>query len=161
MKMTGMHGWLLTRRRCSSSPLIPGMRTSRIRQSVSRRRSELKNSSADANTSTPNVTDLSRPRRDSRTESSSSTTEMRAAFSTWDLSLRPRSSVFSEQDQLHLRIGGRAFDAGTLVPPYPQLLGHSDQVCQRACPHLVHHLAPVDLHGDFAGAQFCGDLLVE
>src|SRR5258708_19219526 len=82
MKMTGIRGWLDRRRWCSSSRSIPGMRTSRIRQFVSGTRPELKNSSAEANACTPNLTDLSKPRRDSRTESSSSTTEMRGVLAT-------------------------------------------------------------------------------
>src|SRR5215467_14645080 len=52
------------------------MRTSSIRQSVLRRSSALKNSSAEANTATANPTDLIKPLRDSRTESSSSTIEI-------------------------------------------------------------------------------------
>src|SRR5260221_7241956 len=58
-------------------PPIPGMRTSSIRQSALASWSEVKNSSADANALTANPTDLSNPQRASRTDSSSSTTEIR------------------------------------------------------------------------------------
>src|SRR5258708_18181702 len=58
-------------------PPIPGMRTSSIRQSALASWSEAKNSSAEANALTANPSDLSNPERASRTDSSSSTTEIR------------------------------------------------------------------------------------
>src|SRR5260221_4240420 len=58
-------------------PPIPGMRTSSIRQSALASWSEAKNSSAEANALTANPSDLSNPQRASRTDSSSSTTEIR------------------------------------------------------------------------------------
>ena len=43
----------------------------------------------------------------------------------------------------------------------PQFLCHSDQLGQRSRIHFLHHLAAMDLDGDFAGAQFARDLFVE
>src|SRR6266446_9743314 len=160
MKMIRTSAWLATRWRCNSSPPIPGMRTSRIRQSVSRARSELRNSSAEANTSTMNLTDLSKARSDSRTASSSSTTEMRGIFAIWKLS----PSMIGVQRRRSITPwyrGNRAWVLWFFVAPHPQLLGHPDQVCQRPRAHLVHHLCPMDLHGDFAGVDLGGDLFVE
>ena len=56
---------------------MPGIRTSRIKQSVFCSACEFKKSVANAKASTLKPTDLSNPSRDSRTDSSSSTTEMR------------------------------------------------------------------------------------
>src|SRR5271166_1862524 len=61
-------------------PLIPGRRTSNMRQSALRGFSEFKNSSADANTATSRRTDLISLSSDFRTEISSSTTEMRGVI---------------------------------------------------------------------------------
>src|SRR5271169_4861334 len=66
-------------------PLIPGMRTSSIRQSALRSWSKFKNSSAEANTFTANPTDLRNPQRASRTDSSSSTIEIRAGAATEEI----------------------------------------------------------------------------
>src|SRR6267143_4485822 len=68
--------------RCRSSPFIPGMRTSRIRQSVEPSCADVANSSAEANAATRNPTERIKPRRDSRTDSSSSTTETRGTVAT-------------------------------------------------------------------------------
>src|SRR6266481_8725437 len=58
-------------------PPIPGIRTSSTRQSALSSWFEAKNPSAEANEFTANPTDLSNPERASRTDSSSSTTEIR------------------------------------------------------------------------------------
>src|SRR5882672_10234423 len=57
-------------------PPIPGIRTSSTRQSALSSWFEAKNPSAEANEFTANPTDLSNPQRASRTDSSSSTTEI-------------------------------------------------------------------------------------
>jgi hypothetical protein len=38
--------------------------------------------------------------------------------------------------------------------------GHIDQSGQGLGPHLLHHLAPVCLHGRFADTEFAADLLI-
>src|SRR6266851_3935548 len=63
--------------RCRSSPLIPGICTSAIRQEVRRTYGERKNASADAEASTLYPNDLMRPLTASRIDSSSSTIEIR------------------------------------------------------------------------------------
>jgi len=35
--------------------------------------------------------------------------------------------------------------------------GHLHQICKRVGPHLLHHLASVRLHGDYADAEFTTD----
>src|SRR5256885_178454 len=64
------------------------MRTSRIRQSVLRTRSDLKKSRAEAKSPTSNSRALSKAPRASRTESSSSTTDMKGFLVKRNLSLR-------------------------------------------------------------------------
>src|SRR6266478_2144243 len=69
--------------RCRSSPLIPAICTSAIRQEVPRTWRELKNSSAEAAASTLYPKDFMRPLTASRIDSSSSTIEIRGfAFGT-------------------------------------------------------------------------------
>jgi len=62
-------------------PLIPGRRTSNMRQSVLLGSVELRNSSAEANTRTSSPTDLISLSSDLRIEISSSTTVIRGTFS--------------------------------------------------------------------------------
>src|SRR6185436_20677826 len=38
---------------------------------------------------------------------------------------------------------------------------HVDQIWQRTCPHLLHHLSTVRLHGDFADTEVTTHLLVQ
>ena len=90
--MTGNRGWLRARLRCSSSPLIPGMRTSVMTQSVLSRAGDAANSSADSNTLTACPTDRSKLDIDSRTHASSSTTVMREAAMTRGRIKGPRAS---------------------------------------------------------------------
>jgi hypothetical protein len=73
----------------------------RSRQSVLQKWSEFKNSSAEANTFTAYPRDLSRLCRDSRTESSPSTTEMSGRFA-----IHIGLAVFQKQNLLHLGVGG-------------------------------------------------------
>src|SRR5258707_10468809 len=63
-------------------PPIPGIRTSSTRQSALSSWFETKNPSAEANAFTANPTDLSNPQRASRTDSSSSTIEIRRGAAT-------------------------------------------------------------------------------
>src|ERR1700751_5967251 len=37
---------------------------------------------------------------------------------------------------------------------------HSDQVCERFCPHLSHDLSPMGLHRDLANTEFTTNLFV-
>src|SRR5437879_13057490 len=71
----GMRESATARCRRRSRPLIPVIRRSSTRQPVFSRWAELKNSSAEANVSTPKPTDRRRFRRDRRSDSSSSTME--------------------------------------------------------------------------------------
>src|SRR5262249_24444935 len=84
---------------CSSSPSMPGMRTSRIRQFVALRSAERKNSSADANSAGANPTTFINPETDSRTDWSSSITAMRAGFVIAGMIAERR-----DESLLHLRI---------------------------------------------------------
>src|SRR5437660_7072705 len=70
-----------------SRPLIPDIRRSSTRQPVLPRWADLKNSSAEANVSTPKPTDRRRFLRDRRSDSSSSTTETTGLSRS---SMRPR-----------------------------------------------------------------------
>src|ERR1700720_722386 len=63
--------------RCKSGPVMPGIATSRTRQFVSATDSEARNSSADENVRGSKPNSLSRSGSDSRTDSSSSTTDIR------------------------------------------------------------------------------------
>src|SRR5467141_1411673 len=69
------------------------MRTSTIRQSVVLRSGQAKNSSAEANTLAVNPTERMKPRKASRTDSSSSTIEMIGWCATLILIMRARPSV--------------------------------------------------------------------
>src|SRR2546425_3982731 len=71
----GMRESATARCRRRSRPLIPVIRRSSTRQPVFSRWAELKNSSTEANVSTPKPTDRRRFRRDRRSDSSSSTME--------------------------------------------------------------------------------------
>src|SRR5271165_1875650 len=57
--------------------------------------------------------------------------------------------------------GRRSFALGYLCAPGPQLLAHSNQVCQGAGPHFVHDLTALNFDSNLAGAQFGRDLFVE
>src|SRR5204863_1243909 len=72
---------------------MPRIRTFRIRQAVSFRAPDLRNSSADAKTSARSPTDLSRLLMASRTDSSSSTIETRGVSDALDFSCTPLLSV--------------------------------------------------------------------
>src|SRR5262249_42692241 len=74
--MVGMVFPEATRCRCSSSPVIPRIRTSAIRQEVRGTWQEFKNSSADANVSAVYPSDFMSALIASRIDSSSSTTEI-------------------------------------------------------------------------------------
>src|SRR6185369_2190505 len=63
--------------RCKSGPLIPGIATSSSKQLVFATASDFKNSSADENICASKPNSLRRSGSDSRTDSSSSTTDMR------------------------------------------------------------------------------------
>src|SRR6185369_1378901 len=65
------------RSRCRSGPLIPGIATSSSKQFVAPTASEAINSTADVNTCASKPNSLRRSGSDSRTDSSSSTTDMR------------------------------------------------------------------------------------
>jgi hypothetical protein len=75
--ITGNFGWAALRRLCSSSPLIPGSRRSRIKQSQRRVEGASKNSSADENPSASKPTALSKRLTAHRTSRSSSTIVIR------------------------------------------------------------------------------------
>src|SRR6202047_2540690 len=75
--MVGMVLPKATKWRCSSSPVIPGICTSVIRQEVRGSWREFKNSSADAKASAVNPSDFMSTLTASRIDSSSSTTEIR------------------------------------------------------------------------------------
>jgi hypothetical protein len=80
MKIAGTLQLLATSCRWRSMPLMPGRRTSNMRQSALRGCAEFKKSSAEANTLTSRPADLIRLSSDSRTEISSSTTAARGAI---------------------------------------------------------------------------------
>src|SRR2546422_1541447 len=140
------------------------MRMSTIKQSVVPRSGQAKNSSAEANTLAVNPTERMKPRKDSRTDSSSSTIEMIGWCATLILILRgPAQRLLCVGTVLlYVGISGRREREGWLFRMgNTQLLGHSDEGCEGICAHLAHHLAAVDLHGDFAGAKLGRDLLVQ
>ena len=43
----------------------------------------------------------------------------------------------------------------------PVVFRHSNELCERTCPHLGHHLSAVNFYRDLAGSKFVGGLLVE
>src|SRR6185295_9098428 len=140
------------------------MRTSMIRQSVVPRSGQAKNSSAEANTLAVNPTERMKPRKDSRTDSSSSTIAMIGLPATLILVVRgPAQRLLCVRAVLlYVGISGRRESEGWLFGMgNTQPLGHSDEVCEGIGVHLVHHLAAVDLHGDFAGPKLSGGLLVQ
>src|SRR2546426_3522179 len=95
-----------------SRPLIPGICRSSTRQPVFSRWADLKNSSAEANVSTPKPTDRRRLLRDRRRDSSSSTTEitglsllpMRPSLSFGGTSESGRSSTRLGRDRKSTRL---------------------------------------------------------
>src|SRR5690242_4074693 len=77
MKIVGMDRRLKGSWAYNSTPDMPGKRTSRIKHAKEPRGwADCKNSSAEANSAAPYPTDSARAARDSRTDSSSSTTAM-------------------------------------------------------------------------------------
>src|SRR5689334_6455245 len=163
MKITGIGVRSQTRRRCSSRPFIPGMRTSRIRQSVSARRGQLKNSSADAKVMILNPTERIRPLSDSRIESSSSTTDMSG---TWDMRIlslptdKFRLATSATAKLLYFGIGARRGSPSCFARVF-QSLEHPHQLRQRLRLHFLHDLSAMHFDRDLAGAEVGGDLLVE
>ncbi len=65
---------------CSSTPLMDGMRTSEITHDMPSRRSDFRNSSADANVKTVYPCDLTRLLVDARTDASSSIIAITGSF---------------------------------------------------------------------------------
>lgn len=80
MKTIGIRCWRSFNSRRRSGPVIPGIKTSRIRQRVWLTQSELRNSSADEKARAKKPNSLTKSGRDSRTDSSSSTTDTRGRF---------------------------------------------------------------------------------
>ena len=42
-----------------------------------------------------------------------------------------------------------------------QFFGHSNQFRQRVCPHFLHYLATMNVHGLLADSEFDGNLFVK
>ena len=78
MKMMGVATPQRSNSRCSSGPDISGIETSRIRQRVVSKGWLARNSAADSKALAAKPSSLNRSGSDSRTDSSSSTTETRA-----------------------------------------------------------------------------------
>src|ERR1043165_3056356 len=77
MKTIGIDCWRRVSSRCRSGPLMPGMATSRTRHLVSAIDSEARKSSADENVCASKQNSFNKSGNDSRTDSSSSTTDIR------------------------------------------------------------------------------------
>src|SRR6266478_7395694 len=108
---TGMPESATVRCRRRSRPLIPVIRRSSTRQPVLPRWADLKNSSAEANVSTPKPTDRRRFLRDRRSDSSSSTTETTGLSRS---SMRPRCpSVNVEVESIYCQA---KWSSGTRLP---------------------------------------------
>src|SRR5262249_23002211 len=111
--------------------------------------------------------ELRRLWRASRTDSSSSTTAMNESG--------PRSPPFffvrfprelcSTGKDVARCAGGNLLYVGIsgllLCGRDAQFIGHADQVRYRLGAHLLHDLTTMHLYGDFADAEFGGDLFVE
>src|SRR5690242_19397456 len=116
-------------------PLIPGRRTSNMRQAGLREWLESKNSSAEANTLTSRRTERISLSRDLRTETSSSTTETSGAM--WAV-IHSLDNRRGEKNLLHLSGGstgsspaGSKSSLGPLMRADPQVLRHPHQIGQR------------------------------
>src|SRR6267143_508356 len=164
----GMRESATARCRRRSRPLIPVIRRSSTKQPVFSRWADLKNSSAEANGSTPKPTDRRRFLSDRRSDSSSSTTETTGLARS---PMRPSLSLVSVGVesicyQARLPGGKRLPHPGGAGWPTPgrgnsEARGAPDQIGQRPGLHLLHHVPTLFLDGGFAGSQLPGDLLVE
>src|SRR6478752_10114370 len=136
-----------TRSSCSS-PDIPGMRMSAIRQAACRCSSEPRNSSADPNARALNPASFNRPCRALRIKSSSSMMATKEAFRCRVMGIRIYGLSGDLQSSLRM---------SRLLEPR----GHSDQFGERLGQHFPHHVSALDFHGDFTRAKRRGDLLVQ
>src|SRR5439155_24629774 len=105
----------------------------------------------------------------------SMTTSRRAGLAAWNDILRQRGSLMSTrrllapQDQTRWRPQAQEEVVRPRQRRFPasparrglELLRHPHQFGERPSLHLPHHLAPMHLDGDLAGAELGGDLLVQ
>ena len=103
-KMIGTATFDAFRRRCSSSPSIPGIRTSRIMHSVCETAPEYKNCSADSNVATWCPADRKSALVESRIDSSSSTIEIMLHSFVWY-----RYPQLSQQLQVETKKSSRSY----------------------------------------------------
>src|SRR2546428_13064275 len=147
---TGMGESATARCRRRSRPLIPVIRRSSTRQPVFSRWADLKNSSAEANVSTPKPTDRRRFLRDRRSDSSSSTTETTGLSRS---SMRPRCpSVNVEVESLYCPA---KWSGGKRLP----YLGGGSALpvgIPGRAPHLLHPVGTLCRDPDLAGRQLGG-----
>ena len=148
--------WSLTRR-CNSSPSIPGILTSVIRQTADSGAPDCRNSSAEAKTKGVCPAEATRLSIDSRTLKSSSTAAtMCLAEPAFKLESQPRFD--------HNRRAGRAplyvYLGVSCSARKREFVGHADQFGERSRTHFAHDLAAMNADGDLAGAQFRGGLLI-
>ena len=141
---------LPARWRCRSSPLMPGICTSVIRQAAARQAGEARNSSAEAKVATPRSSDASRLLSASRTASSSSTT---ATVGVWEQVMAGNCSFRQVRESYTNVCRFTAICAAQEARPCAQGRPASP-------PHLAHGLPAIELHGDLAETELVRDLLV-
>ena len=132
IKIIGRSVFLERGSRCRPGPVIPGIRTSRIRQSVVCTWFDLKNASAEEKPCTLNPTDRIRSSRELLSASSSSTIEMRGTLGTgcFFSFLQFRFSFHPPQGWLRiLEIDRRAvLSPGRRTAPQNRLMGANSSV---------------------------------
>src|SRR5882757_4208378 len=166
MKINGMPCPWARSRVSSSTPFMMGIWTSAITHDVSFKWLDCRKSSADANVCARYPCDLTRLFVAIRTDASSSIIEITAGLgkvaSTSQATESPRRGVAALEGALpsRIRISYIGLGALPLLATDPQRFGHSHQIGQRPRLHFSHRMPAMDLHRDFAHAQFAGDLLV-
>src|SRR5262249_45026226 len=185
-KIIGMPPCAATSCRWSSSPCMPGRRTSRIRHAVSGACCACKNASADAKPCTRNPTDWSRSSSECRSASSSSTIVISGTLGMPSL-LCVRGSagaivscsgipdaatcaptrapvhrcwtlLYRPRESTSIILWARSL---RLWGEEAELISYSDEVGEGLSVHLGHHLLAVRFHRGLARAQLTRDLLGE
>src|SRR5262249_24692786 len=173
-KTIGMCMPLSARRRCSSRPSIPGIRTSRMRHRVTAARPEARKASAESKASAWKPKEWISRRVDWPTEASSSTIETRRSSapavpptaSPSPVSIHGLSVATGAAGRLAVRWDRRSSARSAQVPPsalggHAELGRHPDERGERLGAHLLHVVGAVELDCPLGRGELAGDLLVE
>src|ERR1700733_8553401 len=166
MKMIGMPQPTAARWLCSSNPFIPGICTSTTRHAVSCKWPDRRNVSADSKAAARKPKDSMSSVVVLRTDSSSSTTEIRfsvtlnsslsSRYSQREKESIGRWSIYVLKRMMRVSFRLRGFFRGAF-----ELLDHSYQVDKGFRVHLLHRPAALDLHGTFRSAEVTSNLFIE